>query len=219
MPNIKKIKNMKLIKNIALLAIVLVGISSCSLEDPIESQITEYAEFEVTDGPYVYWEQGEAFVEPGVVALAGGESLEVMVDGAVDVNTPGVYVLNYSAVNADGFPATTTRYVAVGKTDVAFNRDLSGLYLTGTRENTVTQIIPGFYLNSDTLPNNSVSVFMVDLGNGQLIIPAQQSRFGTVVADSTIIPGSGVTLDSETGFTIKQDISCCGLFTRIFIKQ
>lgn len=211
---------MKLIKNIALLAIVLVGISSCSLEDPIESQVTEYAEFEVTGGQYVYWQQGEPFTEPGVVAIAGGESLDVQVDGSVDVSTPGVYVLNYSAVNADGFAATATRYVAVGNKDVAFNRDLSGLYLTGTRENTVTLIQPGFYLNSDTLPNNSISVFMVDLGNGQLIVPTQQSRFGSIIADPTIIPGSGVTLSAdETSFTIAQYISCCGIYSRTFIKQ
>jgi hypothetical protein len=210
---------MKLIKNIALLAIVLVGISSCSLEDPIESQVTEYAEFEVTGGQYVYWEQGEAFTEPGVVAIAGGESLEVQVDGTVDVNTPGVYVLNYSSINADGFAATTTRYVAVGITDVAFNRDLSGLYLTGTRSNTVTQIVPGFYLNSDTLPNNSISAFMVDLGNGQLILPPQSSRFGTIFADPLLDPGTGITLDSETSFTIKQKIGGNPIFTRTFIKQ
>ncbi len=212
---------MKLIKNIALLAIVLVGISSCSLEDPIESRVTEYAEFEVTGGPYVYWEQGEAFTEPGVVAIAGGETLEVQIDGTVDVNTPGVYVLTYSSVNADGFAATTTRFVAVGNTDVAFNRDLSGLYLTHNtgRENTVTQIIPGFYLNSDTLPNNSISAFMVDLGNGQLILPPQSSRFGTVFADPLLDPGTGITLDSETSFTIKQKIGGNPIFTRIFIKQ
>ena len=210
---------MKIIKTLAFLTIVL-GMSSCDLEDPIESQVTEYAEFEVAGGEYVYWQQGEAFVDPGVVALAGGNELEVQIDGNVDVNTPGVYPLVYSAVNADGFAATTTRFVAVGDKDVAFNRDLSGLYLTGTRENTVTQIQPGFYLNSDTLPNNSISVFMVDLGNGQIVIPTQQSRFGSIIADPTLVPGSGVTLSADaTSFTIAQYISCCGIFTRTFIKQ
>lgn len=211
---------MKIIRNIAILAIMVLGVLSCSLEDPIESQVTEYAEFEVTGGEYVYWQLGEAFTDPGVVALAGGEALEVSINGSVDVNTPGVYPLTYSAVNADGFAASTVRFVAVGDKDVAFNRDLSGLYLTGTRENTVTQIQPGFYLNSDTLPNNSISVFMVDLGNGEIVIPTQQSRFGQIIADPTIIPGSGVTLsDDETSFTIAQYISCCGIFTRTFIKS
>lgn len=210
----------KLFKTFAFLALV-VGVYSCDLEDPIESQVTEYAEFEVTGGQYVYWQVGEAFVEPGVVALAGENELEVQVDGSVDVNTPGVYPLTYSAVNADGFAATTVRFVAVGDKSVAFNRDLSGTYVESRgRENVVSQIQPGFYLNSDTLPFNSISVFMVDLGNGQIVIPTQQSRFGSIIADPTIIPGSGVSLSADlSNFTIDQYISCCGIFSRTFTKQ
>ena len=215
--NTKRMKFYKIFTSRFLLLFLAVG---CSLEAPIESTITEFAEFEMTGGTYVYVEEGTPFVEPGIAALAGGESLEVETSGTVDENTPGVYVLTYSAVNADGFPATATRYVAVGNSEVALNRNLSGTYLTGTRANTLTQIAPGFYLNSDTLPNNSIQVFMADLGNGQLIIPPQSSRFGTVYADPSIDPASFVTLTSDaTSFTIAQFISCCGIFTRTFIKQ
>ncbi len=217
---LKTKKMMKFYKKFTLLSFLLFFVVGCSLETPIESTITEFAEFEVTGGSFVYLEVGAPFIEPGIVALAGGESLEVETSGTVDVSTPGVYVLTYSAVNADGFPATTTRFVAVGNKEVALNRDLSGTYLTGTRTNTVTQIVPGFYLNSDILPNNGIQVFMADLGNGQLIIPPQSSRFGTVYADPSIDPASFVTLTSdETSITIAQFISCCGIFSRTFIKQ
>lgn len=210
---------MKNLKYLAILSFVLLTTVSCNIEDPIESTITQYADFEVTGGTYVYVQQGETYQEPGVKALAGEDELEVSVDNTVDTSTPGVYVLNYSATNSDGFAASTTRYVAVGDKVVAEGRDLSGTYLTGTRTNTITQIQPGIYLNSDTLPNNAISVFMVDLGNGSLIIPPQSSRFGVVYADPTLNPDSSVTLNADNSIVINQFISGNGIFSRTFVKQ
>lgn len=190
----------------------------CELADPIESEVTEYAEFEITGGEFLYVDLGTTFTEPGVTATAGGEPLDVEISGTVDTSTPGVYILEYSAVNADGFPATTTRYVAVGDMEVAFARDLSGTYAVGTRSNTVTQIQPGYYLNSDTLPPNVISVFMVDLGNGTLIIPPQASRFGTVAVYPSLYPDSSGVLNADGSFILNQFISCCGIFSRTFTK-
>lgn len=210
---------MKILKNLILLAVVALGSYSCELEDPIGSEVTEYAEFQMEGSQYMYVDQGTSYEEPGVTATAGGEELEVSVNGTVDATTPGLYILEYSAVNADGFPASTTRYVAVGDKDVALGRDLSGLYKTSSGgENEVTQFAPGFYMNSDTLPANSISVFMVDLGNGSLVIPPQSTRFGTVAADPTLYEDSFVTLNSDGSLTIAQFISCCGIYTRTFTK-
>lgn len=211
---------MKIFKNITCLTLILVTFTGCDLADPIESEITEYAEFEVMGGQYMYIPVGTAFEDPGVTATAGEDELEVQISGAVDAETPGVYVINYTAVNADGFPATTTRYVAVGNEEVALSRDLSGVYSVGSSTNTITQIQPGFYLNSDTLPPNGIDVFMVDLGNGSLVIPPQSSPFGQVFADPSINPESSVTL-SEDGNTIviNQSIGSFGIFSRTFVKQ
>src|SRR5690606_11624747 len=190
----------------------------CELADPIESEVTEYAEFEVTGGEFLYLDLGSTFTDPGVTATAGGESLDVAISGSVDTNTPGVYILEYSAVNADGFPATTTRYVAVGDMEVAFGRDLSGTYAVGTRTNTVTQIQPGYYLNSDTLPPNGISIFMVDLGTGELIIPPQSSPFGIVAVYPAQYPDSSGILNEDGSFVLNQFISCCGIFSRTFTR-
>ena len=210
---------MKNLKKIIYFFCLSIAFTACDLADPIESEITEYAEFEVNEGPYVYWQSGTPFVDPGVIATAGEDELEVSVAGTVDVNTPGVYVLTYSAVNADGFSATTNRFVAVGDQEVAFNRDLSGVYTVGTRTNTVTRIQPGFYQNSDVLPPNAISVFMVDLGTGELVIPPQPSRFGSVSADPAVSAGSFGRLDSETSFTLSLKIGGNPLFVRNFTKQ
>lgn len=207
---------MKLLKNIALFCLVVFAFESCSLEEPIKSTITEYAEFDMSGDKYMFVQEGETFEDPGVAAFAGEDDLEVEVSGAVDANTPGVYVLTYTAINADGFPASTTRYVAVGDKEVASNRDLSGTYAP---KNIVTKLATGFYDNSDVLPTNNIHVFMVDLGNGMLIIPPQSSVYGDVYADPSLNANSGGTVDSETSFTLNEYISCCGVFTRTFTKQ
>lgn len=155
-----------------------------------------------------------------VTATAGEDELEVEITGSVDGNTPGVYVLSYTAVNEDGFPATITRFVAVGNEEVAFNRDLSGIYTVGTRTNTITQIQPGFYQNSDILPPNNINVFMVDLGNGSLVIPPQSSPFGQVYADPSINPESSASLsEDENTIVINQNVGSFGIFSRTFVKQ
>lgn len=210
---------MKILKNITYLALVVLTLASCDIADPIESEITEYANFEMTGDSFIYWQVGTPFVDPGVMATAGGEELEVEISGSVDSQTPGVYNLTYSAVNSDGFPASVSRLVAIGDKEVAFNRDLSGAYLTGTRSNTVTITSPGVYQNSDVLPNNGISVFMVDLGNGSLIIPSQPSRFGSVAADPTVNADSFGVLNSESSFTLSLKIGGNPIFVRTFLKQ
>lgn len=210
---------MKILKNISFLGLVLVTFASCDLADPIESEITEYAEFEVTEGQYIYWEVGTPFQDPGVIAMAGEDELEVQISGSVDTNTPGVYVINYSALNSDGFPATTSRYVAVGNKEVAESRDLSGTYAVGTRFNTVSQMAtPGFYSNSDVLPPNGIAVFMVDLGNGSLIVPPQSSPFGSVTTDPSVNADSYGLVNSENSFTLALKIGGNAIFTRTFTK-
>lgn len=211
---------MKLFKNIAYSSLILLAFGSCDLADPITSEITEYADFTMEGESFIYHQVGTPFTDPGVTAMEGEDDLEVQVTGSVDPNVIGVYYLNYSAVNSDGFSASVERVVAVGDQEVAFNRDLSGTYVTGGRPNVVTMTGPGVYLNSDTLPFNSISVWMVDLGNGQLVIPPQSTPFGTVYADPSLNPSSLASI-SEDGVTliINQFISCCGIFSRTFLKQ
>lgn len=206
---------MSIFKRIIGLAFLVLLISGCELEDPIESTVTNYADFEVTGGQYIYWEQGEPFTDPGVIATAGGEELEVSVEGSVDPDTPGVYVISYSAVNEDGFPASTERYVAVGNLEVAAGRDLSGNY---TPANTLTKILDGFYQASDLLPPNGIDGIIVDLGTGTLVMPLQSSPFGTAYADPSVDPDTFGTFISEDSFSIAMQVGSFGIFNRTFTK-
>ena len=199
-----------------MLILITSGLWSCSYEDPIRSDVTEFPEMELTGEPYIFLNLGATFEDPGAIAKAGEENLEVSVKGAVDTEVPGVYTLTYSAKNADGFPASVKRFVAVGYKEVVEGRDLSGTYAPA---NTVTRLTTGFYHNSDLLPTNELSGVMVDLGNGELIIPVQSSPSGDIYADPAIDPETFGTLNADMSFTFHQMISCCGIYTRTFVKQ
>lgn len=190
--------------------------TSCEKDDSSDiSDITEYATFTVTGPKYLYVNQGDPYQDPGVEALEGDATLEVTTTGDLDVDTPGVYQLTYSAVNSDGFPATVTRYVAVGNKAVATSRDLSGEYAPA---NTVTKIGEGFYQNSDVLPANGIAVFMVDLGDGSIVVPPQSSPFGVVVADPSVNPDTFGVLNSEDSFSLTEEIGPNGIFEITFNK-
>ena len=81
----------------------------------------------------MYLHVGEAYEEPGAVTSSGDE---VMISGEVDVETPGIYDLTYSAVNKDGFEAFNSRRVYVSNTGDLVS-SIEGLYVA-----TVARVSP-----------------------------------------------------------------------------
>lgn len=68
---------------------------------------------------------GEAYHEPGYTAFdscAGSLSNVVVVTGAVDINTPGAYVLNYNVTDPEGNVADTKTRTVVVAEEVSFTR-------------------------------------------------------------------------------------------------
>jgi hypothetical protein len=72
--------------------------------------------------------QGSAYTDPGVNSTLAGTNVTPTISGTVDPSIPGVYVINYSASNAQGYSASDWRTVVVIGSDVAAN-DFSGTYL------------------------------------------------------------------------------------------
>jgi hypothetical protein len=103
---------MKKIINIVGFACLLLFIS-CEKETEGISFETNYANFELTGANPYNLPLGTAYTEPGVKAEAAGEVLPVTASNNIDHTTLGIYVVNYSATNVDGYEATTTRTVAV----------------------------------------------------------------------------------------------------------
>lgn len=141
---------MKRLINIITGCLFLVLIS-CEDEDTAGvSRVTFYPQLTMHGEQYMSVEQGGAYVEEGVDATEKGEPIEVKISGEVDINTPGIYKIAYSATNVDGFDATVIRYVAVVAEDVA-DVDIAGTYMraSNSRLSTVTKLASGFFYMTD----------------------------------------------------------------------
>jgi len=93
------------------------------------SKIIFYPTIAIKGERLIILDQGAAYTDSGAVAILNGENIEPVVTGAVDTNTPGVYELNYSASNPEGFSVSDFRTVVVISNDEQVNaNNFSGSY-------------------------------------------------------------------------------------------
>lgn len=102
-----------------IVCLTVIGLYSCEDETSQDtSSITYYATLELNGESTVFWDLGETYEEAGYAAEMNGEDVtdQVVIEGSVDVNTPGIYTLNYIITNVDGYSVTKSRtvYVADG---------------------------------------------------------------------------------------------------------
>lgn len=131
-----------------------------------QSRVTYYATLELKGDATVFWNMGEPYVDPGYVAELQGEDVtdQVVTEGQVDVNTPGIYSLVYKITNADGFSVTESRTVMVADptespvssgywtTDAESYRNYNGVTKYGSAYPVVIlQMAPGRFYISDFL--------------------------------------------------------------------
>lgn len=174
-----------------LLAFSAVFFFSCDRDRETEgiSRVTEFPILTMQGEQWVSLPVGGTFTDPGVTATEGGESITVVTGGnTVDTNTPGVYVVTYTATNQDGFAATLRRYVGVIAAD-AQAADLSGNYKRNAGAlgvSTVTKLGPGLYLSNNVggvaAPGPSVSVRFFHTGGTTLVVPEQVNDGGVTFA-------------------------------------
>jgi hypothetical protein len=146
----------KYLTYIGFLILATVIFTGCEKETEDISKITYYATFDMNGDEYIILEKGTPYVEPGVTASEDGVDLTVEIDGSVNENEAGVYNINYSSVNSDGYIATITRKIRV--IEFGFdNIDISGTY-NGIRNDkdaggviTITKIGPGVFEIDDIL--------------------------------------------------------------------
>ncbi len=91
--------------------------TSCDKDTEGLTGVTYYAVITLDGDTYMNWQAGTPFVDPGYSAEMEGENITDQVVVSTSMNQsdpqPGVYSITYSAVNADGFSASATRYVCV----------------------------------------------------------------------------------------------------------
>jgi hypothetical protein len=217
----------KIMKNrfikIVVLVFTLAFFAACSEESPIPSEITFFPTFEIEGGQYLLVQKGVAYTDTGVKALSGDSELPLTTTGSVNTEQVGLYKLDYSATNADGFDGTSFRYVIVADDPAAIaSADLSGSYTRDTNSAhimTLTKVVDGFYQADDILPTNKINALIAHVSDTEVIIPRQSSRFGDIAADPTDVAGSGGAIVSGQDITLNTFIGCCGIFTRRFLKD
>ena len=91
------------------------------------SKIIYFPSVTINGDRLIILNEGDTYTEPGVVATLNGDSVQYTTTGQVNASVPGVYDLQYTAVNEQGYSASDWRTVVVIGNDVADN-DFSGTY-------------------------------------------------------------------------------------------
>jgi hypothetical protein len=190
----KKMTMKKIFLSITTIFVLTVIMVSCK-KDVVQndnqvgsSKITYYATITVLGDVYMADSVGVPFVDPGATAATtSGDNVPVIATGTVDVSTPGVYTINYSATNKDGYSISAARHVAVYSTDAsADTNNLSGNYLRGSTGSTSiwSKIAPGVYvvMNPGGYSGDSLLTAVVLNPTGFIItMPSQQSSNGSTI--------------------------------------
>ena len=163
---------MKNIKYLAIGALVALSLTSCEKDTEGLTDITYYPVITLEGGD-VAVPVGQDYVDPGYTADLGGEDVtdQVVITTDFDKSQIGLYSVNYTVTNPDGFSATETRNVFVY--DPSVTLDISGTYDVDMNESmyqqartyadraayygntdqctgiTFTQLLPGMYYVND----------------------------------------------------------------------
>jgi hypothetical protein len=178
--------------------------ASCSKDKIIDnanqvgiSKVTYYATFAMAGSPYMSIVKGQTFQDPGVTATQNGASLTVTVDGTVNNAQVGIYIITYSAVNSDGYAASTSRQVAVLPSAELAGVDLSGTYQyvpSPATTSTITKLAAGFYATSNCWSSATTIACEFICSDGvNITMPVQSTPYGDLNGTGTLSPTGALT--------------------------
>lgn len=224
----------KVINKLALFSLGMILLQACTKEPTFNyatdrvgiSRIVYYPSVQIKGERLITLDQGSAFTDPGVEAKLNGQDITTTVSGTVDVNTPGVYELEYSAASPDGFSASDWRTVVVMSNSAEVtNNDFSGPY---KRDNgidvTWTKTGRGMY-SVDNPGGAGVGVgFIVILVNyegNEISIPKQMAFDPSSGGLNTISSNSELYNATSNPVTVKYALTAGGYGTQVrnFTKQ
>lgn len=190
------------------------------------SKIIYFPTIAIKEDKFVAITQGAGYADSGAVAILNGAPVTYTTSMTIDANTaPGVYRINYTAANAEGYTASDARVVVVVPTAVASDpviaaNDFSGTYLralTGVTS-TWTKIANGVYTVENPGGSSGVGlrVIVTNYSGTSIDMPSQDSPdFGGTVSStdatySTTPPATYSWVFNASGY---------GTSTRTFVKQ
>jgi hypothetical protein len=158
------------------------------------SRVTYYATVTMNGNPYMSVVYGSIYTDPGATATEKGKPIAVTTSGTVNTSQVGIYIITYTAVNADGFAASATRYVAVLPSPELPGVDISGSYYyvpTGANNSTVAKVAPGFYTTTNLWSNlTTIPAMFISVNGTTLTIPNQNTAFGPMFGTGTLTAGA-----------------------------
>ena len=169
--------NMKKILFNIMMCAGLVALASCekkvTTEDP--STVTYYVSFELNGDATMLVPVNAAFKDPGVIATENGADVNDHVvvtitdpNGtalkSIPTDAPGLYTVDYSAVNADGFPASISRTVIVY--DPAVTATIEGTYATDIDQTIYNKNPFSAWIAAKGYPGNSATVTFTEVAPG-----------------------------------------------------
>ena len=153
------------------------------------SKITYYVVLTLKGESIASVVQGDSYTDPGATATSNGADVTYTTDGTVDTNTPGLYVITYSAVNADGFASSISRTVVVIPAHENAGVDISGSYDyigSSTFTSTIAKVAEGVYTTDNVWSGGTViPAILVCLDGTNITIPTQATAYG-------VMDGSGL---------------------------
>jgi Domain of unknown function (DUF5011) len=216
------------------LSLSIVLLQACSKEPTYDdtddmvgsSKVVYFATVAIKGERLMIIDQGSTFTDPGVTAELNGQPVAAPVSGTVNVNVPGVYVLEYTATNPEGFSASDWRTVVVMSTSAQVtNNNFAGTYV---RDNGVkafwTKTGRGVY-TVDNPGGAGVGVgFLVTLVNyegNKIAIPQQLAFDPSIGGLNTVSSASEVYNASAVPVSVKYAFLAGGYGSQVrnFIKQ
>ena len=156
------------------------------------STVTHYVTLQLNGDDVMSVVKGETFTDPGVTATENGTTSTYRTSGTVDVNTVGIYVLTYTAVNKDGFSSSATRTVVVIPAHENAGVDVSGSYAyvgSSVYTATISKVAEGVYYTDNCWSGSFIiPCYFICIDGANLIMPPQSTPYGGLNGTGTLRP-------------------------------
>lgn len=194
---------------------------SCDVESTGDvSEVTYYAVIEIIGETEVIINQGDSWTDPGADVTLAGEPYPYDTDTVVDTNVPGVYTINYSAVNDLGFEASASRTVVViANAASIYNLEGSWARSNGSSGNCV-RVSDRYYTYDNAggvTGDNQLTVTFINVNDEQLYIPFQEDASPSGIDVRSFMPG--IISDNDNFEWSLLASTFYGTFTRYFSRQ
>ncbi len=210
----------KIVLYISLLCIAAFFYACESDDTENVSEITNYASIVLIGDSEIIINQNDPFTDPGADVTIAGEPVPYETSTIVDSSVPGVYFINYSATNEDGFTATGSRTVVVVSTEPSMFNLAGNWARSNGSPGTLTQLSDREYMYDNAggvTGENQLTIKFINVNDKQIWIPFQENASPSGLSVRSFQPGN-IEDNDHFSWTLSAS-GFYGTFERFFIRQ